>query len=418
MVIRRHSNAAELGGLPNDLTVNYSTTASSSAPYSDAGTYPINAALAGQAAGDYAVTVVPGVLTITQAKQTITFPYLTSYESAIALTTVPLIVSVSTPVPLTVVTQSSSVCTVAESSTGSWSVSFLTSGNCSLMAYQVATTDYAPVWSQQTFWVGRTTQTVTFPYVAQTYEHVGIPAQLNATSTSGLPVSFGSQTPSVCTVSESATGVWTATLLTRGNCSLGASQLGNNVYYAAPWVGQTFWVYGAAQTINFPYIAETSYKYANTTVTLSATDSSGSPVTFGSYTPSVCTASESANGVWTANLLTYGNCSLYAIAAENLYYEATTTSQTFWVYKAAQTITFPAIANQPAGTSFLLPATASSSLLVSYTSTTPSVCTIDTTGAYAVLAAAGTCTIQANQAGNATFVAAPTVTRSFTVTVP
>ena len=119
------------------------------------------------------------------------------------------------------------------------------------------------------------------------------------------------------------------------------------------------------------------------------------------------------------NLLTSGNCSLGAEQAGNsIYAAAPFFGQTFWVARAAQTITFPAVGTQTAGTSVLLPATASSSLAVSYTSTTPSVCTIDATGAYAVLGAAGKCTIQASQAGGVVYAAAPTVTQSFTVTAP
>jgi len=421
LVIRRHSNAVQLGGQLNDLSITYTTTANSSAPYSSPGAYPINASLNSTgAAADYQVTVVPGTLTISQATQVVTFPYIaTTFQYA--LTTIPLNATVNTGLPLHFVTQTPTVCTVNAPSSpgGAWTSSLLTSGYCILIATQGGTTDYSLAWSSQEFWIYRTGQTITFPYIAQTsLQYINTVIPLNATSTSGLPVTFVSQTPTICTVSESS-GVWTASLLLKGYCSLGANQAGNNVYSVAPFVGQTFWVYGNSQTINFPFVAQYSFQYANTTVPLTATASSGLPVSFGTQTPLVCTVSESASGAWSVSLLTSGNCSLYATQTGSQYYEPPPfTGQTFWVYRATQTITFPTVANQIAGTSFLLPATASSGLAVSYTSTTPAVCTIDSTGAYAVLGSAGKCSIQANQPGNATFAAAPTVTKSFTVTVP
>ncbi|MGA9427242.1 MAG: MBG domain-containing protein, partial [Terracidiphilus sp.] len=81
--------------------------------------------------------------------------------------------------------------------------------------------------------------------------------------------------------------------------------------------------------------------------------------------------------------------------------------------RAAQTITFPAIASQTAATTLKLTATASSGLEVGFASLTKSVCTVS--GATTSLIAAGTCTIQASQPGNAAFDAAPNVNRSFTV---
>ena len=80
---------------------------------------------------------------------------------------------------------------------------------------------------------------------------------------------------------------------------------------------------------------------------------------------------------------------------------------------ASQTITFNAIATQTVGTTLPLTATASSGLAVSFASTTAAVCTVSETTA--TLLAVGTCTIQASQAGNANYAAAPDVSQSFSV---
>ena len=79
-----------------------------------------------------------------------------------------------------------------------------------------------------------------------------------------------------------------------------------------------------------------------------------------------------------------------------------------------QTITFsqPASAHVADGT-VTLAATATSGLPVTYTSSTPAVCTVS--GNTVTLLDVGTCSIDADQAGDSTFQLAPTVTQSFTV---
>ena len=77
--------------------------------------------------------------------------------------------------------------------------------------------------------------------------------------------------------------------------------------------------------------------------------------------------------------------------------------------KASQTITFAKPANKTLAQSPLtVTGTASSGLAVSFTTTTPAVCSSGgTNGATITLLAAGTCTVTASQAGNATYNAAP-----------
>ncbi len=83
---------------------------------------------------------------------------------------------------------------------------------------------------------------------------------------------------------------------------------------------------------------------------------------------------------------------------------------------AAQTISFATPANRALNSgNFVVTASASSGLVVSFSSATPAACTVTTSGTVSLLAT-GTCTLNANQAGNASYAAAPTVARSFTVT--
>jgi hypothetical protein len=81
---------------------------------------------------------------------------------------------------------------------------------------------------------------------------------------------------------------------------------------------------------------------------------------------------------------------------------------------AAQIIAFGALANRAAGSApFDIAATASSGLPVSFNSLTDAVCTVS--GSTVTLVGSGTCTIQAAQAGGATYAPATPVSRSFQV---
>jgi parallel beta-helix repeat protein len=79
-----------------------------------------------------------------------------------------------------------------------------------------------------------------------------------------------------------------------------------------------------------------------------------------------------------------------------------------------QTIAFSAPADQMVGVAPpALSATATSGLAVTFSSKTADVCTVS--GSALTLVSAGTCTIEADQAGNSSYQAAPAVTASFTV---
>ncbi len=166
-----------------------------------------------------------------------------------------------------------------------------------------------------------------------------------------------------------------------------------------------------SQTITFGALS--NLMFGSAPFTLAATASSSLPVSFASTTTSVCTVSGT-----TATLVAVGTCTIQASQAGNATYAAATpVSQSFQVTQPSQmsqTITFGALSNLMLGSApFTLTATASSSLPVSFSSTTTSVCTVS--GTTATLVAVGTCTIQATQAGNATYAAATPVSQSFQV---
>lgn len=167
-----------------------------------------------------------------------------------------------------------------------------------------------------------------------------------------------------------------------------------------------------AQSITFAKPADKTL--ADSPVTLTATASSNLPVSYSSSTPEVCTVSGA-----TVTLIKIGLCTITASQIGDATYKAAPpVTQSFNVsaapVKQAQTITFDQPANKTLGDApFVLNATASSGLTVSFASDTPTICTVS--GATVTLVAGGTCTITASQAGNAAFHAAQPVTRSFQV---
>jgi ribosomal protein S11 len=263
--------------------------------------------------------------------------------------------------------------------------------------------DYAAATAvTRSFTVNKASQTITLPTIPTTTLITGTVTEI-ATSSSGLPVTVVSTTPTDCTVSGT-----TITLKTVGTCGLEASQAGNSDYAAAPNVWGHFSITLSTQTITFPAISAKTY---GTPVALSATASSGLPVTFTSTTSTVCTVSGTS-----ATLLATGTCTIKATQAGNVDYAAApAVSQSFTVNKAAQTITLPTIPTTTLATGTVTEvATSSSGLPVTVVSTTPLVCTVS--GTTITLKTIGTCGLEASQAGNSDYAVAPNVWGHFSIT--
>jgi len=163
-------------------------------------------------------------------------------------------------------------------------VTVVAAGTCSITASQPGNGNYtaaAPL--TNSFTVNQATQTIAFPSLNNVAFGVA-PFTISATASSGLPVSFASTTPAVCTVSGA-----TVTLASTGTCTIQATQGGNANYSAAAPVSSSFSVTSSMQTITFSAIANTVFGAAP--FTISATASSGLPVSFASTTPGVCNVS-------------------------------------------------------------------------------------------------------------------------------
>jgi hypothetical protein len=177
----------------------------------------------------------------------------------------------------------------------------------------------------------------------------------------------------------------------------------------AGWVDQV--VYGstkANQTIVFGSAPVVSV--GSTGTVLATGGASGNPVTFTSTTVGVCTVAGSA-----VTGLAAGTCTIAADQAGNANYNpAPQTAQAFPVNKANQAISFgPAPTVVVGGTGRVSATGGGSGNSVVFSSQTIAVCTVSGTTVTGV--AAGTCTLYANQAGNANYNAAPQATQTFSI---
>jgi len=144
---------------------------------------------------------------------------------------------------------------------------------------------------------------------------------------------------------------------------------------------------------------------------LTATASSGLPVTYTSSNISVATISGDS-----VTILGPGNTTIKASQAGNsINLPASIVEQTLTVNKASQTISFADLPSKKIGDApFSLTATSSSGLQVTYASSNTGVATIN--GSTVTIAGAGTTSITASQAGNDNYNAAPDVVKTLNVT--
>jgi hypothetical protein len=337
-------------------------------------------------------------------------------NSATAGQPVTLTAKASSGLPVSFTSSTSGVCTVSGST-----ATTIKAGTCTVTASQPGNDQYAPANPMTASFPvqsgiigpGKAQQDINFgppPPVT-----VGQPDTLGASATSGLAVSFRSDTPGVCTVSGS-----TATTITAGTCTVTASQAGNGHFAAARDVQRSFAVRPrqtpggpgggnkASQTI---IVGPPPAATPGQVVPLTASATSGLPVTYTSSTPAVCTVSGS-----TATTITAGTCTVTADqAGDSRYLAAPEVAESFQVHAGpeAQTITFGPPPQAKVGEAVTLSASATSGLAVSFRSDTPRICTVS--GSTLTPTAAGTCTVTASQGGSDRYSAAGDVDQSFDV---
>jgi hypothetical protein len=243
---------------------------------------------------------------------------------------------------------------------------------------------------------------------------------------SGNPVTFSidaMSTAGACSITGS-----TVSLLGAGTCVIDANQLGSTDYSAAPEVQQSISVLVQGQTIIFTSSVPSSPKVGGTYVVSATGGASGNPVTFSIDAASVAGACVVTGP--TVSLTGVGLCVIDANQAGNTDYSAAPeVHQSFSIAAAVpsvppspggQVITFTSSApSKPkVGEKYFVSATGGASRNpVTFTvdrTSSKGACTI-TGGSNVSLTGVGTCVIDAHQAGNTDYSAAPEVKQRFSI---
>jgi uncharacterized protein DUF4082/MBG domain-containing protein/Big-like domain-containing protein len=253
-------------------------------------------------------------------------------------------------------------------------------------------------------------QSISFPSTAVTY---GQPDFSPASTSSGLPVSY-SQPSGACSID----GQGLVAVTRAGSCTVTASQPGNNVFGAATPVTQTFAVNPATLTVD-ANPASQIYGAASTALTYTLHgfvdgDSPAGANISGTGSCSIAAGTGTAAGTYPAAI----SCSPGSLAAPS-YSFVKGASASLTITPATQGVTFTSSPPSPAkvGGSYTPAATGGGSK-------NPIVLSIDSSSAHGACAIAsgkvsftgvGICVIDANQAGNGNYQAAPQVTQKVTI---
>lgn len=297
-----------------------------------------------------------------------------------------------------------SVCSVSGST-----VAILSAGNCSIAVDAAGDTNYLDALQKtQVIVINKVAQVITFDTNPGPRNFGTGAFSVSATTPSTSPVTFNSTTPAVCSVTGSV-----VTMVKVGNCIVAANAAADTNYLAAAQATQTIVINKGSQAITFGENPGPK-TFGTGTFSVSATTPSTSPVIFNSTTPAVCNVVGSV-----VTMLSAGDCIVAANAvADTNYLVAPQVTQTITINQAAQTIVF----NQPAPvalgvTTFMVAATGGASgNPVTFTSSTTSICTVSSNGTVTLLSI-GSCTINADQAGNVNYLSAMPVSRTFAVLV-
>src|ERR1700730_11922353 len=237
------------------------------------------------------------------------------------------------------------------------------------------------------------TQTLTITSTPPSPALVGGTYKVEAKTTSELPIPFTSATEAVCTVSEPTPTSATVKFNTAGKCKIEATQPGNTEWEPALPQSQEITV-KRAQTLAITSTPP-SPGLVGSTYEATATATSTLAVSFSSATPTICTVSGSK-----ATFIAEGECKIEASQPGNEEWAAAPAkTQPVTVVKRPQTLEFTSPPPPPGlvGDTYNVAAKATSTLAVSFSSVTPTICTVS--GSKAKFIAEGECKIEARQPG-------------------
>ena len=289
--------------------------------------------------------------------------------------------------------------------------------------------------TKKSFRTGSTAQYISFagivdkPFTDSTFTRSPIATSLKSSdnNSTGLTVSYISESTDVCTLAETGTVI---TFVSVGFCVITANQNGDATYAAAEPVTQSFQITPSAPTATTQVASNIAIRSAtingdfttggggSTSISFTyGTDSglSGATTTTTANSPSTSNGSRAMNLTGLSPATTY----YYRISASNGTGSSNGSIVSFVTSAlTAQTITWTTISGKTYGDTATASATASSGLTTSVASVTSSVCTVlggSVSGATVSILSTGNCVLRATQSGNDTYAAAASVDETFTV---
>ena len=271
--------------------------------------------------------MTPYVVRDTRTTQQINWPQVLSFPLSDSL--VQLTATSTSGLPISYTCSDTSIARVVGTT-----LRLLAEGDATVTASQGGNNQYLPATPvTKTLHVGRaadtrTTQQINWPQELS-FSLSDSPVPLTATSTSGLSVTYTCSDTSIARV----VGRTSLLLLREGDATITASQGGNNQYLPATPVTKTLHVGRAVDTLNTQQIdwqQELTFPLSDDPIPLTATSSSGLPVTYTCNNPSIALIANS-----TLYLRAEGEATVTASQRGNSqYHPATPVAKTLHVSRA------------------------------------------------------------------------------------
>jgi len=321
----------------------------------------------------------------------------------------------STTVPATTTTSTSTTTTSSTTTT----TSSTTTTTSSTTVPATTTTSTSTSTSTTTTTIGPVSRSISIDaasYVSS-YNSNATPPNLTSTASAGSGTkTYSSTTASVCTINAS-TGV--VTFVGPGACTLQVAIASDGTYVSATSSTISFTVLTLRTIAIDTSSYYSSYGIGDTPPTLTSTASVGSGTkTYSSTTAPVCTIGSSTGVV---AFVTAGTCTLRVAIASDGAYDSATSSLISFSILSSRTIaidsgSYSASYNRYATAPTLTSTASAGSGTKTYSSTTASVCTINSSTGVVSFVSAGTCTLRVVIASDGTYVSATSSTISLTVT--
>ena len=265
-------------------------------------------------------------------------------------------------------------------------------GTTTITASQGGNANYLPATNiQQTLTVIKAQQSIPLSNIPSA-KYGSTDIELPTQTDKGLDISYRTEDETIATI---VNGHYLH-IVGAGTTNVICEQEGNEYYEPSNTLTLSFTVEKAYQTIVFEELP--TYIYGVEPQSLNARTNSSSVVRYASSNENIATVQ---NG--TLTISGAGECYITAYAdADNNYYSATPVQRLLKVNKASQTIVFPTIEDKIYGDNpFTLTATSNRNLPIAYTSSNPSVISIN--GNTATIKGAGSTTLTAYQEGTSNY---------------